>query len=70
MAKTKEVIENHEMVVTLYQQYKQDHIAALRAASKIQRDLSRAEHEAGRLERHLNRIEAFCKQNNVSLEEQ
>lgn len=57
----------HEMVLQLYSQYKEDHIAALRTASKIQRDLSRAEHEAHRLERHLKRIEDFCEKNNVPL---
>lgn len=60
----------HEMVVNLYQQYKYDHLVAIRAASKIQRELSRAEHEANRIERHLQRIEAFCKKNGVSLEEE
>jgi len=62
-------IETHEMIVRLYEQYKGDHIAAIREASKIQRELSRAEHEANRIERHLRRIEAFCKQNNVLLGE-
>lgn len=65
---TTEVQETHEMIVRLHEQYKSDHIAALRNASKIQRELSRAEHEANRLARHIERIEAFCKQNNVSLE--
>ena len=46
-------VETHEMIVRLYQQYKGDHIAAIREASKIQRDLSRAEHEVNRIERHL-----------------
>ncbi len=62
-------VETHEMIVRLYEQYKSDHIVALRQASKIQRELSRAEHEANRIERHLKRIEAFCQQNNVALEE-
>lgn len=61
---------NHEMIVKLHQQYTYDHIVAIREASKIQRELSRAEHEAARIERHLSRIEAFCKQHNVVLEEQ
>lgn len=62
-------IETHEMIVRLYEQYKGDHIAALRQASKVQRELSRAEHEVNRLERHLQRIEAFCKQNDIPLGE-
>ena len=62
-------IETHEMIVRLYDQYKGDHIAAIREASKIQRDLSRAEHEVTRIERHLQRIEAFCQQNGIVLEE-
>lgn len=66
----KETKETHEMVVTLYHQYKADHIEIIRKASKIQRDLNRAEHEAGRIERHLARIEAFCTQHNISLEQQ
>lgn len=59
----------HEMVVQLYDQYQYDYIIAVREASKIQRELSRAEHEANRIARHLRRIEDFCKQNNVSLNE-
>lgn len=70
MTQTQQAIENRDMVVTLYQQYKSDHVAALREASKIQRELSRAEHKANRLQKHLTRIEAFCKQHNLSLEEQ
>ena len=61
---------NHEMIVKLHEQYTYDHIIALREASKIQRELTRAEHEAGRIARHLSRIEAFCKQHNIVLEEQ
>ena len=60
----------HEMVVNLYNQYKYDHIIAIRQASKIQRELSRAEHEANRIERHLQRIENFCKKNNIVLDGQ
>jgi len=60
----------HEMVVNLYNQYKYDHIIAIREASKIQRELSRAEHEAGRIARQLERIEAFCKKNDISLGEE
>jgi hypothetical protein len=60
----------HEMVANLYNQYKYDHIIAIREASKIQRELSRAEHEARRIERHLQRIEDFCKKNNVPLGEE
>jgi len=63
------IVETHEMIVRLYDQYKGDHIAAIREASKIQRELSRAEHEVNRIERHLARIEAFCKQNDIPLEE-
>lgn len=66
---TETAVKTHEMIVRLYEQYKGDHIAAIRSASKIQRELSRAEHEVTRIERHLQRIEAFCKQNNVPLEE-
>lgn len=60
----------HEMVVNLYNQYKYDHIKALRNASKIQRELTRAEHETNRIAGHLARIEAFCKLNNVALIEE
>lgn len=63
-------VENHEMVVTMHQQYKADYIAALRNASKIQRDLSRAEHEANRIARQIERIEAFCQKHGVALEEE
>jgi len=62
-------VETHEMIVRLYEQYRGDYIVAIREASKIQRELSRAEHEANRLARHLQRIEAFCKQNHIPLEE-
>lgn len=58
-----------EMIVKLHAQYKYDHIVALRNASKIQRELSRAEHEANRLARHIERIETFCAEHNVTLEE-
>ncbi len=61
-------IANHDMVVELYRQYQYDHIVAIRAASKIQRELSRAEHEVKRIERHMQRIEDFCTKHNVSLE--
>ena len=66
--RTPQQIENHEMVVKLYGQYQYDHIAAIRKASQLQRELSRAEHEVHRLERHLKRIEGFCQQHNVPLE--
>jgi len=65
--RTPQQIENHEMVLELYEQYQYDHMVALRKASHLQRELSRAEHEMHRLERHLKRIEAFSKQHNVSL---
>jgi hypothetical protein len=64
-----EAIAKHEMVIELYEQYTSDHIAAIRAASKIQRELSRAEHESRRIELHLKRIEEFCKKNNIPLGE-
>lgn len=67
---TEEDRTTHEMVINLYNQYKYDHIVAIREASKIQRELSRAEHEARRIERHLQRIEDFCKKNNVPLGEE
>jgi|GEM_PF-1553738 len=60
--------ETHEMVVGLHSQYQYDYIVAVRRASKIQRELSRAEHEANRLQAHLQRIESFCKKNNINLE--
>lgn len=60
--------ETHDMVVGLYSQYQYDYIVAVRRASKIQRELSRAEHEANRLQAHLRRIEAFCKKNNINLD--
>lgn len=59
---------NHEMIVKLHDQYQYDRMIAIRKASKIQRELSRAEHETHRIEEHLQRIEAFCKKNNVTLE--
>lgn len=62
------VTQNHDMIVKLYSQYQYDHLIAVRKASKIQRELSRAEHEVARLEQHLDRIKDFCKKNNVSLE--
>lgn len=58
----------HEMIMKLYGQYQYDHIIAVRKASKIQRELSQAEHETARIKRHLDRIEEFCKNNGVSLE--
>lgn len=57
----------HEVIQTLRDQYEYDRMIAIRKASKIQRELSQAEHEIRRLERHLARIEAFCKKNNVAL---
>lgn len=59
----------YDMIVTLYHQYQYDRIVAIRKVSKIQRDLTKAEHEVHRLDRHLSRIEEFCKKNNISLEE-
>ncbi len=63
--KVEELVEKHDMVLTLLEQYRYDHIVAVRHASQIQRELSRAEHEVARVERHIQRIEAFCKKNNV-----
>lgn len=59
---------NHEMIVKLHEQYLYDRMIAIRKASKIQRELSQTEHEVHRLERHIERIEDFCKKNNVPLE--
>lgn len=66
---TDEAIAKHDMIIELYEQYTSDHITALRKASRIQRELSQAEHESGRIERHLKRIEEFCKKNNIPLGE-
>lgn len=61
--------ESKQKIVELYTQYQAEQIALLREAGKIQRQLNRTEHAAARIGRHLQRIEAFCKLNNVSLRE-
>ena len=58
----------HEMIAKLHDQYTYDRVIAIRKASKIQRELSQAEHEIRRLDQHLARIEDFCKKNNVALD--
>jgi len=65
---TSEPAVNHEMIAKLHDQYTYDRVVAIRKASKIQRELSQAEHEVRRLEQHLARIEDFCKKNNVALD--
>lgn len=59
--------EIHRIIADLRQTYFERHTEALSAYHKIERESNRALHEVNRIERHLERIDAFCTKNNIPL---
>lgn len=57
--------EVHRIVTDLRQTYLDRHTEALIAFHKAEREVNRKQHEVHRIEKHLERIEAFCKENNI-----
>ena len=57
--------EIHRIIADLRETYFERHNEALSAYHKIERESNRALHEVNRIERHLERIDAFCKKNNI-----
>ena len=59
--------EIHRIITDLRHTYLERHTEALTAYHKAEREANRRQHEVNRLERHLQRIEDFCKKNNIPL---
>jgi len=57
--------EIHRIIADLRQTYFERHTEALSEYHKIQRESNRALHEVNRIERHLERIDEFCKKNDI-----
>ncbi len=66
----KDRAEIHRIIADLRNTYRERHTEALSDYHKKERDANRALHEVNRVEKHLGRIEAFCKQNDIPLEEE
>lgn len=60
--------EIHRIISELRQTYIEQHTEALTEYNKAERLANRKLHEVNRLEKHLERIEDFCKKNNIPLE--
>lgn len=59
--------EIHRIITELRHDYLERHTEALAEYNKVARDANRKLHEVDRLEKHLKRIEDFCKKNNIPL---
>lgn len=59
--------EIHRIITELRHDYLQRHQEALAAYNQAEREANRKLHEVDRLEKHLARIELFCKNNNIPL---
>lgn len=59
--------EIHRIIVELRHDYLERHTEALAEYNKTEREANRKLHEVNRLEKHLQRIEDFCKKNNIPL---
>ena len=57
--------EIHRIITELRHTYIERHTEALALHHKAEREANRRLHEVHRLERHLARIEDFCKKNNI-----
>lgn len=64
----KDRTEIHRIISELRHTYLERHTEALAEYNKAERDANRKKHEVSRLERHLGRIEEFCKKNNIPVE--
>lgn len=63
----KDRAEIHRIITELRHDYLQRHDEALAEYNKAEREANRKLHEVDRLEKHLQRIEIFCKNNNIPL---
>lgn len=59
--------EIHRIISELRHTYIEQHTEALADYNKTEREANRKLHEVERLEKHLARIEDFCKKNNIPL---
>ena len=59
--------EIHRIISDLRHTYLERHTEALSNYHKAERETNRKLHEVHRIERHLERIEEFCKKNNIPL---
>jgi hypothetical protein len=59
--------EIHRIITELRHDYLERHTEALADYNKAAREANRKLHEVDRLEKHLQRIEDFCKKNNIPL---
>lgn len=59
--------EIHRIISELRHDYLERHTEALAEYNKTEREANRKLHEVNRLEKHLMRIEEFCKKNNIPL---
>ena len=63
----KDRTEIHRIISDLRHTYLERHTEALAKFNKAQREANRRLHEVDRIEKHLGRIEEFCKKNNIPL---
>jgi len=59
--------EINRIISELRHTYIERHTEALAEYNKAEREANRKLHEVDRIERHLTRIEDFCKKNNIPL---
>jgi len=57
--------EIHRIIADLRQTYFERHTEALSNFHKIERESNRALHEVTRIEKHIERIDDFCKKNDI-----
>ena len=65
----KDRAEIHQIITKLRHDYLQRHTEALAAYHQAEREANKRLHEVERLERHLQRIEVFCKDNDIPFED-
>lgn len=63
----KDRAEIHRIITELRHDYLKRHTEALATYNQAAREANRRLHEVERLEKHLQRIEVFCKNNNIPL---
>lgn len=59
--------EIHRIITELRHTYLERHTEALANYHKAEREANRKLHEVNRIEKHLARIERFCKENNIPI---
>jgi len=60
--------EIHRIIADLRQTYLERHTEALSEYHQKERESNRALHEVNRVEKHLERINEFCKKNDIPFE--